>query len=235
MSIVKSMRWLPVLLVTTLTACGPEAPSTPQTTDTGGNAPLASTPGSSVPESRPFASNTPGRSVARVETDAGTLLLTDIDGQSHGGLEDPGSGQLTTLFFVRTDCPISNQYAPEIRRICADYGKDGVRCFLVYINRTATPEDVRAHMEEFGQALPAILDTDHRWVARAGATVTPEAEVFTDLGELAYRGRIDNLYETLGRPRLRVTETDLRDALDELVRGEPVRTPRTQATGCYIE
>lgn len=229
MSIVRSM--LSLLLLTAVAACGPQVSSQPDGPDPDG-APVAE---SAAPESRPFTMNTPGRSVDLAETGADAMLLTDIDGESHGTLEAPGSGQLSTLFFVRTDCPIANQYAPEIRRICADYGEDGIRCFLVYIDRTIAPEDVRAHMEEFGHTLPAILDTDHQWVARAGATVTPEAAVFTDRGELAYRGRIDNLYETLGRPRRRVTETDLRDALDDLVAGDRVRTPRTQATGCYIE
>jgi hypothetical protein len=50
-----------------------------------------------------------------------------------------------------------------------------------------------------------------------------------------YRGRIDDLYAALGRPRRQVTHPDLRDALDDLVAGKPVRTPRTEATGCYIE
>ena len=54
-------------------------------------------------------------------------------------------------------------------------------------------------------------------------------------GTLAYSGRIDNLYAELGRPRQAATERDLRNALDDIVAGRAVRTPNTQAIGCYIE
>jgi hypothetical protein len=165
----------------------------------------------------------------------GFRLLEDIDARLYGSLEDPARGRWTALFFVRTDCPISNRYAPEIRRICARYGEDGVECFLVYIDPNATADIVRQHRKEFGHVVPAVLDPDHEWVRRAGATVTPEVAVFAEGARVEYRGRIDDLYAALGRPRRQVTHPDLRDALDDLVAGKPVRTPRTEATGCYIE
>jgi hypothetical protein len=58
--------------------------------------------------------------------------------------------------------------------------------------------------------------------------------VFSKRGQLKYRGRIDNFYAGLGTPRQVVTEHDLRDALDALIAGRTVRSPRTQAFGCFI-
>ena len=163
------------------------------------------------------------------------LELIDIDGVSHGTLAEPALGRWTSLFFVRTDCPVANHYAPEIRRICADHAESGVECLLVYVDEHLTVDDVRQHADAFDYALPAILDGEHALVARAGATITPEAAVFARGAELAYRGRIDNLYAELGRPRRQATERDLRNALDDLAAGRPVRKRETQATGCYIE
>lgn len=168
-------------------------------------------------------------------TDGRERQLVDVDGVDHGTLAAPARGRWTSLFFVRTDCPIANRYAPEIRRICADYAAAGLECLLVYVDGHLTAEDVREHADAFSLALPAILDREHALVARAGTTVTPEAAVFARGAELEYRGRIDNLYAELGRPRFNVTERDLRSALDDLVAGRPVRRPLTQATGCYIE
>lgn len=163
------------------------------------------------------------------------LELVDIDGVSHGTLAAPARGRWTSLLFVRTDCPIANHYAPEIRRICAEHAESGVECLLVYVDGHLTVDDVRQHVDAFDYALPAILDEKHALVARAGATITPEAAVFAGGAELAYRGRIDNLYAELGRPRRQATERDLKNALDDLAAGRPVRKPQTQATGCYIE
>jgi hypothetical protein len=160
--------------------------------------------------------------------------LVDMDGVPHGTLASPASGRWTGLIFVRTDCPVSNQYAPEIKRICGEYGPKGLQCLMVYADAYDTRDTVRRHRADFGYALPAILDPGHALVARAGATITPEVAVFAG-AELAYSGRIDNLYNELGRPRQQVTERDLRDALDDLIAGRKVRKPRTPATGCFIE
>ena len=54
-------------------------------------------------------------------------------------------------------------------------------------------------------------------------------------GRLLYRGRIDNRYAILGKPRLKATQHDLRVALEAISARKPVKTPRTVATGCYIE
>jgi hypothetical protein len=163
------------------------------------------------------------------------LTLIDIDGIDHGTLAAPARGRFTSLFFTRTDCPIANQYAPQIKRICADYAAAGVECLLVYVDGHLAAEDVRRHAADFDYALPAILDREHSLVAYAGATITPEVAVLAPGAALEYRGRIDNLYVELGRPRREASERDLRNALDDLVAGRVVRRPRTQATGCYIE
>ena len=159
------------------------------------------------------------------------LALLDIDGVNHGTLAAPARGRWTSLFFVRTDCPIANQYAPEIKRICADYAATGVECLLVFVDGHLTSDDVRQHVAAFGYELPAILDRDHALVARAGATITPEAAIFAPGAELEYRGRIDNLYVELGRPRRQATERNLRNALDDLVGGRPVREPQDSGDG----
>jgi hypothetical protein len=161
--------------------------------------------------------------------------LVDIDGVPHGTLASPAAGKYTALIFVRTDCPVSNQYAPEIKRICAEYEPKGMQCLLVYADAYDTVEAIRRHRADFGYTMPAIRDPAHALVARAGATITPEVAVFTKDAALAYSGRIDNLYSELGKPRQQVTEHDLRDALDDLIAGHAVRTPRTPATGCFIE
>lgn len=161
--------------------------------------------------------------------------LADIDGTSLGTLAHPAHGRWSTLIFVATECPVSNQYAPEIMRICTGYQPAGAQCALVYSGSHVRAEAVRRHREEFGLELPAVLDPDRTLAARAGASVTPQAVVFNSDGRPAYSGRIDNLYAELGRRRHSATEHDLRDSLEDLAAGRPVRKPRTQAIGCYIE
>src|SRR5207302_5831453 len=59
------------------------------------------------------------------------------------------SGKPVVLIFVRTDCPISNRYAPLIQRISSEYGGK-VAVWLVYPSRTSTAEKIRQHEHEYG-------------------------------------------------------------------------------------
>ncbi len=39
------------------------------------------------------------------------------------------------FFFVTTDCPIANRFAPEIGRICDDYEKRDIAFYIVQTDR----------------------------------------------------------------------------------------------------
>src|SRR6266404_2035657 len=78
-----------------------------------------------------------------------SLAARDIDGKAWTLLA-PAAKQLDVLFFVSRDCPISNHYAPEISRICADYRARGVRCFMAYPDPDADERSIASHRREFG-------------------------------------------------------------------------------------
>src|SRR5690242_17696065 len=142
---------------------------------------------------------------------------------------------VAVLFFIAQDCPVSNRYAPEIHRICSQYAPRGVSCSLVYVDPGLRDAEAAKHALDYGHgAYPKFVDRTHALVAAAGATVTPEAVVIRSDESIAYRGRIDNSYAGLGRPRAVVTEHDLRDALDAVLAGRPVTKPRVPPIGCYI-
>jgi hypothetical protein len=163
-----------------------------------------------------------------------TVRVRDIDGMERQPLKVE-KGHAQALFFVANDCPISNYYSHEIRRICEAYAPKGLGCALVYIEPTLTDGAAAEHAGEYGHgAYPKIVDRKHALVAATGVTITPEAVVIRPDESIAYRGRIDNFYAALGRPRRVVTEHDLRDALDAVFGGQPVPKAETQAVGCYI-
>src|SRR5882762_5982129 len=69
-------------------------------------------------------------------------------------------GKVVVLIFVRTDCPISNRYAPMIQQLGT--GRvDRATFFLVYPSRKETAEAIRRHLKEFGYTLAAIRDPQH--------------------------------------------------------------------------
>jgi len=171
--------------------------------------------------------------ISAVCLSAASLTVQDINGVPRSPLHP--DGKASVLFFITSDCPISNSYAPEIQRICSEYAPRQVACSLVYVDPDLTLADVKKHVKEFGyNGIPAILDSTQKLVHAAAATVTPEAAVIGPSGKVLYRDRIDNVYAALGKRRPEATEKDLRKALDEVLSGKPVSTPQTKAIGCYI-
>jgi len=146
----------------------------------------------------------------------------------------PPAAKLTVLVFISIECPISNRYVPEIKRIIQQFASRDVRVWLVYPNPAESVAAIRAHLASFGYPDIALRDPSHELVARARATVTPEAAVFTSAETLIYRGRIDDRYVELGRERPAPTRHDLADALTAALAGRPVRPVTTQAFGCFL-
>lgn len=157
----------------------------------------------------------------------------DVDGRTVD-LFRP-TGKANVLLFVSSDCPVSNGYAPEIQRICASSRDRGSACTLVYEDMSIDATAVRAHREQFRYgSMAAVIDRDRTIAKHSGAMVTPTAVVVGAGGAIKYRGRIDNQYIALGKPRQVVTVHDLRDAIDAVFAGRAIAHPQTEAFGCFI-
>jgi len=161
------------------------------------------------------------------------VRLIDLDGNSFD-LWQWEAKRICVVIFTRTDCPVSNRAAPEISRLYEIYHPRGVDFYLVYVDPREQPDDIRHHLHEFAYACPALRDPQHTLVAYCHATTTPEAVVFDKDREIAYQGRVNDLYVELGTPRAQPTTNDLADAIESTVLGQPVATPRTRAIGCSI-
>ena len=159
--------------------------------------------------------------------------LRDTAGATHTQAEWAHSRAIV-IFFVTTDCPLSNAYAPEMSRIADSYGPRGVRVYAVQGDTSIPDEEVRHHAKEYGYRFPALFDPQQILAHASGATITPQAAVLSPEGNVLYLGRIDNRVQDFGKVRYQPTEFDLRDALDEILAGRPVAHPRTHAIGCSI-
>lgn len=146
--------------------------------------------------------------------------LRDTGGRRHT-LADVRENRAVALLFLAPDCPLSNRYAPEIRRIYEEYRPRGVVFYAVGAGDGRYP-------------FPSLVDPDHDLARQTGARVTPEAAVLSPQGELLYRGRIDDRVESFGRVRAQPRRRDLRLALDRVLAGRKVAPATTLAIGCDI-
>jgi len=161
-----------------------------------------------------------------------STIVSDTDGHRLN-LFNPDV-KAAVLFFVTNNCPITNNYAPEINRIVADYEGRKIAFYAVYTDQTLSIPAIRKHARDFGIHMPLIADTKHDLVHKVGATVTPEAAVLDRDGKVIYLGRIDDLYADFGKRRPAPTQRYLRQALDAVLSGKPVAIPSVDPIGCYI-
>jgi thiol-disulfide isomerase/thioredoxin len=153
-----------------------------------------------------------------------------------GAAVDPlkqSPGRIVVLVFVRTDCPLSNRYAPLIQELSVKYARES-SFWLVFPDKSKSPEEIRSYLKEYGYKLSALRDPERVLVKKSGVKVTPEVAVFNAKRELVYHGRIDNLYEDFGRSRRAATTHELADSIEAASKGLPPPIISADGVGCFI-
>jgi len=160
--------------------------------------------------------------------------LPGVDGKNHslGSFKDK---PVLVVIFSCNHCPYVKAYEDRMVSIQGDYAAKGVQ--LVAINSNddkAYPEDSFPEMvkraKEKGFNFPYLRDAPQKVVEAYGGICTPHVFAFDRSRKLRYRGRIDDSKE-----EGKVTTHDLRNALDDLVAGNPVRVADTRPFGCSIK
>ena len=159
--------------------------------------------------------------------------LLDLDGRAANPFKC--KAKLIAFIFVRTDCPISNSYAPEIRRLDERFAKDGAAFWLVYPSEDELPAAIRRHLSEFSFPCGALRDPRHVFAQRSKVQVTPEAAIFRPDGTLVYSGRIDDRYADFGKAKPEATRHELAEALALALEGKLAPPAAGPAIGCFIE
>jgi AhpC/TSA family protein len=179
-----------------------------------------------------------GKSVAALFALSALLTAAPGDGplDLSGKPVDPfaGSARARIFLFVRTDCPITNRYAPELQRIASEFARRGAEFWLVYPDPAETADAIHTQIVEYKLPGKALRDPHHKLVIRSQATVSPQAAVFDDGGLLIYSGRIDDRYVDFGKSRPAAQTHDLEAAIAAVLSGKPAPVSRTRAIGCYL-
>ncbi|HEX3999118.1 MAG TPA: redoxin domain-containing protein [Pirellulales bacterium] len=164
--------------------------------------------------------------------DAGSI--EDLDGRAAEPM--PNERAVAYVFiFTRSDCPISNRYAPEYRRLWEKFHGQGVVFRLVYPDAGDTAKAVRDNLTAFDLPLEAVRDPHHALVHRCGIHTTPEAAVFLgDRQSMVYRGRIDDRFVDFGVARREATTHDLEQAIQTAIDHKSNGLVTTRAVGCTI-
>jgi peroxiredoxin len=149
---------------------------------------------------------------------------TTLDGRHFSLAEVERAHSAVVVMFLSTICPYSNYYNDLIRDMATEFGKRGVAFVGVNSGRLETVDEVKTHARAHGHVFDIIKDPDDRIADLLEAQRTPEAFLFDRQGTLRYHGRIAS----------KISSPDLKNALDALLAGLPIRPSETKAFGCAI-
>lgn len=169
-------------------------------------------------------------------SEAPTFSLPDPDGRSWS-LDDFAGAPALVVAFLCNHCP----YVKHIRHRLADVARDlqsqGAAVVAVNSNDThAYPDDAPERMAQeaagVGYSFPYLYDESQEVAKSYRAACTPDFYVFDADRRLAYRGQFD-----AGRPSndVPVTGSDLRAAVEAVLRGGPAPEDQHPSMGCNIK
>jgi peroxiredoxin len=175
---------------------------------------------------------------------APSFRLPDITGKFYA-LDDFRNARVLVIIFTCNHCPTAQAYEERIIKFTGDYKAKGVAVVAIMPNSVygLLPEEcaysdlddtyesmiIRAKDKAFN--FPYLYDGDDQAVSiKYGPTATPHAFVFDKKRRLAYAGRLD----ASEKPGSANAE-DLRNAVDAVLKGDPVKNAETKSFGCSIK
>jgi peroxiredoxin len=145
------------------------------------------------------------------------------------------SGKATVFFFLSPECPLCQSYSLTIRQLYNEYSNKNVTMIGVIPGTEYDNLAISTYKHKYQLPISLYKDTELKLVKKYHASITPEAVVVDNKGLVLYQGRIDNWAYELGKKRKVITEFDLKNALDQIIKSTPVNVSRTKAVGCFIE
>ncbi|WP_426481225.1 thioredoxin family protein [Chryseobacterium sp. R2ACT005] len=173
-----------------------------------------------------------------VGDEATDFKLKNIDGKMVS-LSDFKSAKGFIVVFTCNNCPYAKKYEDRIIELDKKYKAQGYPVIAINPNDpNVQPEDgfqqmiERAKQKSF--TFPYLVDEGQKIYPQYGATKTPHVFVLKkENGKniVKYIGAIDNNYDNPND----VSEYYAQDAVNALIKGEPVKMTKTVAIGCTIK
>ena len=163
-------------------------------------------------------------------------LLDTVTGQILS-LEKLKGEKGTVIMFICNHCPFVIHVNSQVSQLAKDYKKMGINCIAISSNDVENyPQDAPHLMKENALAqgfiFPYLYDESQKVAKAYDAACTPDFYLFDKKMKLVYRGQLDDSRPENGIP---LTGNDLRNALDCLLKNEPIPELQKPSIGCNIK
>ncbi len=163
------------------------------------------------------------------------VKMTDVSGKSLSLEDVKGKNGVLVLFSCNT-CPFVKKWEGRYNDLKAWADKNNVGMIVLnsnYQNRSGddSMEAMQQKAEEHAYSFFYVVDEESRIANAFGGQTTPHAFLFDGDFELAYKGAIDDNYNSADN----VSKAYLKDAIASLGSGEEITITETKPIGCGIK
>lgn len=172
------------------------------------------------------------------------FLLKGIDNKMHS-LKTYAAAKVLIVYFTCNHCPTAQAYEDRIQKIVNTYKPKGVQLVAImpnddkavrfdelgYTDISDSFAEMKIRAKDKKYTYPYLYDGATQTTAQKyGAVATPHAFVFDKARNLKYVGRVDD-EERIGKQKTQ----DLVDAIESVLKNEPVAVPVTKTFGCSVK
>lgn len=162
--------------------------------------------------------------------------LPDLDGVPVN-LVDVAGGRALVVMFLCNHCPYVRHVEHELATVMGEFADGEIQFVAISSNDVDNyPDDdvegLSAQVTRTGWNIPYLLDSDQSAAKAFHAACTPDFFIYDPDGNLAYRGAFDESNPKNGKT---LDGSDLRNAINRILRGEAVPEPHRPSMGCGIK
>ena len=166
---------------------------------------------------------------------APTFSLPALDGKTYS-LKDFSNGKPLVVMFICAHCPYVLAVEDRLIQLGVDLKNQGVNVVAICSNDAKDqPEDsfenLQKRAKEKNYSFTYLYDESQKVAKDFGAVCTPDFFVYDSNLTLSYRGRLDNSWKDASK----VSQRELFDAVQVLLKGNKVSDDQTASMGCSIK
>lgn len=187
------------------------------------------------PDQGAVGKGTVGKDRGKVEKSAARGAIQRVGFKDSTGKEHMLSqykDKILVLEWTNKGCPyvVRHYKAGTMKTLAEKFAKQGVVWLAIDSNHYSTANDVEGWRKKHELPYPVLMDPEGALGRTLGAKTTPHMYIVRN-GEILYSGAIDD------NPRASKTEVVnfVEKALQEIVAGKTVSTPRTDPYGCSVK
>ena len=140
---------------------------------------------------------------------------------------------LSLFVFLSPECPLCQNYTKTLNQLSKQFNEK-LKVVGIVPGAAYSAADVTDFAKKYHTLFPIGIDQQQLLTKYLQATVTPQVVLIDSIGNLVYKGAIDDWVVGLGKKKENVTMHYAADAITQYLQLMPVKIFSTKAYGCKI-